>query len=302
MDDATVKLINTEFVPLAHHGWGFGEVLTARGEVVAPRLVAGDTGGPDGKNNPLAPKRLRAVLEKFKRLPPEKRLARVEDLPGIWKGKALPQPPAGGLILRQYRRTLHRNAEGRMSRQALRHDFLWMTRAEWRSLVPKQPRVGDSFTAPPFLVSRIAAHHAQVIVDAGALQVSATPKPSLTFTVEQASPEQVRLRVRGSFQVTESQSYEVLHGTADYQVHGCLEYDVKKKTFRRFDLAALGEVTNFRKDSGPPKGKTMLGGLVFELCPGATPWERTPPGRLAFGGLGQYFKAGPGQTRGRRQE
>src|SRR4051812_13220810 len=111
MDDATVRLLNTEFVPLAHHGWGFGEVLTARGEVVAPRLVAGDTGGPDGKNNPLAPKRLRAALEKFKRLPVEKRLARVEDLPGAWKGKALSQPPAGGLILRQYRRTLHRDAE-----------------------------------------------------------------------------------------------------------------------------------------------------------------------------------------------
>src|SRR5215831_14470181 len=101
MDDTTVKLINQEFVPLAHYGWGFGEVLTARGEVVAPRLVAGDTGGPDGKNNPLAPGRLRAVLEKFKQLPLEKRQPRIEDLPRMWKGKALPQPPAGGLILRQ---------------------------------------------------------------------------------------------------------------------------------------------------------------------------------------------------------
>src|SRR5205807_1907887 len=82
-------------------------------EAAAPRLVAGDTGGPDGKNNPLAPKRLRAILEKFKQLPPEKRLARVEDLPTTWKGKALPQPPAGGLILRQYRRIIHRDAEGR---------------------------------------------------------------------------------------------------------------------------------------------------------------------------------------------
>ena len=62
----------------------------------------------------MAPKRLRAALEKFKQLPPEKRQARVEELPGIWKGKALPQPPEGGLILRQCRRVLHRDAEGRM--------------------------------------------------------------------------------------------------------------------------------------------------------------------------------------------
>src|SRR3954447_23842446 len=103
MDDATVKLINKEFVPLSHYGWGFGEVLTARGEVVVPRLVAGDTGGPDGKNNPLAPKSPRAAREKFKAPPAEKRKAKVEELPASWKGKALPQPPAGGIVLRQYR-------------------------------------------------------------------------------------------------------------------------------------------------------------------------------------------------------
>src|SRR5436309_3214028 len=130
MDDATVKLINAEFVPLSHPGWGFGEVLTARGDVVVPRLVAGDTGGPDGKNNPLAPKRLRAALEKFQQLPPEARQPKVEDLPGTWKGKALPQPPAGGLVLRQYRRVLHKDSEGGISPQALTHDFLWMTKAE----------------------------------------------------------------------------------------------------------------------------------------------------------------------------
>ena len=45
-----------------------------------------------------------------------------------------------------------------MSRQAISHDFLWMTRAEWQALMPEGPRVGDSFTAPSFLVSRIAAH------------------------------------------------------------------------------------------------------------------------------------------------
>ena len=37
---------------------------------------------------------------------------------------------------------------------------------------------------------------------------------------------------------------------------------------------------------------------MFELSPGDTPWERTPPGRLAFGGGGptgplhNYFKTG----------
>src|SRR5436190_197261 len=180
MDDATVKLINSEFVPLAHNGWGFGEVLTARGEVVVPRLRSGDTGGPDGANNPFAPKRLRAALEKFKQLPADKRTASIEELPSSWRGKAFPAPPAGGIILKQYRRALHRDAAGEMHRQSLLHDFLWMTRAEWQSLVPEQPRVGDSCTAPSFLVTRIGSHHAQILTAAGALKINATPKSSLT--------------------------------------------------------------------------------------------------------------------------
>ncbi len=291
MDNATVELINKEFVPLSHSGWGFGEVLTARGEVVVPRLVAGDTFGPDGKNNPMAPKRLRAALEKFKELPPEKRKAEVENLPAMWKGKALPQPPAGGLVLKQYRRALHKDAEGETSRQ-LTHDFLWMTKAEWQSLVPERPRVGDSFMVPQFLVSRIALNHAQVVTSSCALKLNDTPKPILMLTVEEASPEQLRMRLQGTFKVTEHND-SLINGITEYQVSGCLNYDVKKKIFTRFDLVALGEVTNRRKDVVVPEGKTFVGALMFELSPGASPWERTPPGRLAFGGLDQYFKPGP---------
>src|SRR6478736_686337 len=161
MDDATVELINKEFVPLVSTAWGFGEVLTARGEVIAPRLVTADTGGPNGANNPFAPKRLHAALEKFKQLPPEKRTASVEQLPDSWKGKALASPPAEGLILKQYNRGFHRDAERKMhpDGQVLQHDSLWMTKAEWQSLVPEQPKVGDSMTVPAFLVSRFGVHH-----------------------------------------------------------------------------------------------------------------------------------------------
>lgn len=299
MNDETVKLINQEFVPLAVNGGRFGEILTARGEVVAPALISGDTGGPDGKNNPLAPKRLKEALEEFKKLPPEKKRASTEELPKSWKDKANPyaQSPADGLILRQYRRVIHRDAEGRMHRQALYHDFLWMTKAEWQSLVPEQRRVGESFAAPDFLVSRIALHHAQVVASACALRLNDTPKPMLTLTVEEASPDQLRFRVQGIFKVTEHNDL-LINGIAEYQICGCLHYDAKKKIFTRFDLAALGEVANRRKDVVVPEGRTFVGGWMFELSPGDTPWERTPPGRLAFGGGGpssplhNYFKTG----------
>lgn len=291
MDEETVKLINQEFVPLVASAWGFGEVLTARGEIVAPHLPQGDTGGPNGTNNPFAPKRLHAALEKFKQLPPEKRTARVEELPDSWKGKAEPNPPAEGLILKQYRRGLHKDADGAMHRQYLHHDSLWMTKAEWQALVPQQPRVGDSITVPESLVSRIGHHHAQIVNPATSLRISVAPKPVLTLTVEDASPDQVRLRLQGCFQVTEYQG-PLTNGLIDYQVCGCLHYDVKKKAFSRFDMVALGDVTNIRKDVFLPKGRTMVAGLLFELSPGVTPWERTPPYDRISGGGGEavYFK------------
>jgi hypothetical protein len=293
MDDATVELINKEFVPLVSLEWGFGEILTSRGEVVAPRLKDGDTGGPNGANNPFAPKRLHAALAKFKQLPPGKRTARVEELPDIWKGKAEPPPPAGGLILKQYRRVIHKDGDGRLYRHDLYHDFVWMTRAEWQSLVPEQPRVGDSFTVPAFLVTRIGRHHAQIINPSASVRINAPPKPTLTLTVEDVSPEQLRLRLQGSFQVTEYQT-PLTNGVIDYQVCGCLHYDVKKKAFRRFDMVAYGDVANLRKDAiGPPKGRTMAAGLLFELIPGTTPWERTPPyDSVSNGGKNVYFKVG----------
>jgi len=290
MADSTVELINKEFIPLAANGWGFGAVLTARGEEVAPALRSGDTGGPDGTNNPFAPKRLRAVLEKFKKLPPEKRTATSEDLPRSWKGKALAEPPAGGLILKKYSRGFHRDAKGKMhpDGQVLYHDSLWMTKAEWQSLVPERPKVGDSRTVPAFLVSRLGVHHGSALGPANGVRISKTPKPTLTVTVEAASPDRLRLRLHGSLQISEFVG-QLKIGVIDYQVSGCLHYDVKKKTFSRFDMVAVGDVTGTA--SPPPKGRTMVAVLQFELSPGETPWQRTPP--FSGGGQGAYFKAGP---------
>jgi hypothetical protein len=290
MADSTVELINKEFVPLAANGWGFGAVLTARGNVVAPPLRSGDTGGPDGTNNPFAPKRLHAVLEKFKQLPAEKRTASSEELPNSWKGKALANPPAEGIILKKYNRGFHRDAAGKMHSdgQVLHHDSLWMTKAEWQSLVPEHPHVGDSTTVPAFLVSRLGVHHGSGICPANGVKISPTPKPILMLTVEDVSPDQLRLRLYGSLQVSEYVS-PLKIGVIDYQVCGCLHYDVKKKSFTRFDMVAVGDVT--LTASSPPKGKTMVAVLLFELSPGTTPWQRTPP--HSCGGQGAYFKAGP---------
>src|SRR5262249_52306448 len=161
---------------------------------------------------------------------------------------------------------------------------LWMTKAEWQSLVPEQPRVGDSFTVPAFLVSRLGVHHGSAF-GANGVKISATPRPTLTLTVEDASPDQLRLRLQGSLQTSEYVA-PIRVAVVDYQVCGCLQYDVKKKTFSRFDMVAVGDVTG--TESPPPKGRTRVAVLLFELSPGDTPWQRTPP--FSNGGQGEYFK------------
>jgi hypothetical protein len=152
--------------------------------------------------------------------------------------------------------------------------------------------VGESLTAPDFLATRIGSYHAQIMNPSASVRLEPNPKPSLTLTVEEASPEQLRLRLHGSFRVTEYQ-IPLTNGVIDFQVCGCLHYDLKKKGFSRFDMVAYGDVAKLRKDgAGPPKGGTMAAGLLFELSPGTVPSERTPPyGRVWSGNA--YFKGGP---------
>ena len=112
--------------------------------------------------------------------------------------------------------------------------------------------------------------------------------------MEEASPELHRLRLHGSFQVTEYQT-PLTNGVIDYQVSGCLHYDVRKESFTRFDMVAYGDVAKLREDVvGPPKGRTMVASLLFELSRGATPWERTPPYIRVSNGGGEavYFNTG----------
>lgn len=304
MDDATVKLINEEFVPLAAP-LGYGRVLTPTREEVAPACDAHKIpNGPEDGNNPFAPQRLKTVLAKFKMMPAEKREPSVDWLPADWwKAQKVAQPPKGGLILRQYVRRLTRDANKKLGQPSdVEHDFLWMTEAEWRSLVPKMRAEGAKQPVPAFLVRRIGRHHSDALEASLDVRLKAEPAPSLTMTVESASADQLRLCLEGSFRVVvmhHQEKEELAPADIAYRLHGYLCYDVKKDTFTRFDVAVLGEVIPKNPDgyslwprdnfSGKLfKDQTLMAGLFFELSPGDSPFERLPPSRAAFGGLAEW--------------
>jgi hypothetical protein len=143
---------------------------------------------------------------------------------------ATAQPPEGGLILKIYGRYLARDSEGELRLTTLlrdfpgikdpatrypRHfdyyceanvDYLWLTEAEWKALIPARPRKGDRQPLPAPLVERICLYHllpSAMHSRIGDLWQAITDKQKgirareVTLTVEEASPDHVRLILDG---------------------------------------------------------------------------------------------------------
>src|SRR4051812_9969903 len=101
-------------------------------------------------------------LARWKKLPRAER-THLEDLGKYDPGRE-PAPPAGGLILNVYARGLsvpefgrlevYRNPRAHLSKEPGR-DHLWLTEAEWKSLVPGRPKKAQRFAVPKPLVDRM---------------------------------------------------------------------------------------------------------------------------------------------------
>jgi hypothetical protein len=234
---------------------------------------------------------------------PEEGLAKWEKLPeadrktledfGRYDPKLDPVPPPGGLILRVFARGLARAPDGRLevyrnpkahlSREAGR-DFLWMTRAEWQSLVPAEPRPGQRRAVPAPLVDRVCRRYLIDLVrvggEGGPRGRADTLHEELTLTVESADADRVRLRLDGS---AAFRTHGPEHGApgkegrADaFRLLGFLDYEARKQAFTRFDVVALSETGHFDEAAR----KVLPLGVAFELTRGDTPADRTRPHSL----------------------
>ncbi len=79
-------------------------------------------------------------------------------------------------------------------------DHLWLKRSEWRSLVPASAKKGDRIDMPAALAERLLRYH---LVDntrgePSFWEAREVRKKSLTWTVERATQEEMRLRLDGS--------------------------------------------------------------------------------------------------------
>lgn len=190
-------------------------------------------------------------------------------------------PPAGGVVLKVFIRSLARDDQGRLHAPAkvdlnnpgappidaqAQRDHLWITAEEAASLVAGPRSKGQKSPAPAFLADRICRFY---------LKDSATCIPgtsaskyggfsgAMTSIVTESTESLLRLRLEGSAQ----------GNGPEFQLRGAIDYDVRKKTFTRFDLTAFSEKGHTEKSSG----QTTPLGIAFELGSAERALDRVPP-------------------------
>jgi hypothetical protein len=179
-------------------------------------------------------------------------------------------------------------------------DHLWLTEAEWKSLLPAVARVGEKAPAPKEITDRILRWHLNPLAvygETNALGKSEVRGGELTLTVETVSASSVRLRLHGFARLGKSPPAPVAKGKCacidqwgyEPRLLGFIDYDDVKKVITRFDVVALGD--HFGRlgiaDSAARIGLQPLG-ISFELVTGNAPADRIPPGRTAT--AKNYFK------------
>ncbi len=274
---------------------------------------------------------VKKALEKWNALPAAERApgaVKVGELGEIDVQRALPTPPEGGLILKVYYRAFMRDGgkfryvtgkdlwhdekgakteaefdrlyPGHITTPQAQSDHMWLTEAEWKSLLPAVPRKGEKFTVPAAITDRIMRWHLNplsVYGETTALGPKEVRAGELTLTVAAASASSVRLRLDGFARLGKEAPAAVAEGKCacidrwgyEPRLLGFVEYEPRKKVITRFDVVALGD--HFGRlgiaDSASRIGLQPLG-ITFELVKGDAPADRIPPGRTPT--AKNYFK------------
>src|SRR5262249_12427644 len=111
---------------------------------------------------------LREALDRWERLPAAERRPGAVPVDDLRPDPRLPRPPPpGGLLAPAHTRALERGPAGWRAadlelcgaRPEAQRDHLWLTEAEWRGLVPADPKPGDRAPVPAAVAHRIFRFH-----------------------------------------------------------------------------------------------------------------------------------------------
>jgi hypothetical protein len=263
---------------------------------------------------------LNEALQKWNKLPESVRKPGGITLPEPKSAprKALIAPPQNGLVLRVFQRNLKRGPKGAVAlitKKELKDrklypdigwewgenvfaqpmpDVMWLREAEWKALVPPNPKKNDQLEVPASVKMRLFRYH----LTNGTFGLPGEWRPKeirrgeLKLTVEAVSPV-VRLRLHGSALLATGADLAKAMRGYDAQLSGILEYDPAKKAFTRFDLVSLGDFWggDYEGNRFIRPGRNPFG-IAFELASGDRPTDLVPPRGMPFKNFGpQYFAA-----------
>jgi hypothetical protein len=201
---------------------------------------------------------LRQVAEMYARLPESQRkpTKAIED-----ENRPMPLPPKGGLVLTIYDVPLLPAEDGLCSGGGSRgvpgpqRQSLWLTEAEWKSLLPENPRAGATTAVPAKLVQRIClfgmrsatAWHVEHFWDPDSVR-----QGEIKLTTLEATASSVRMRVHGSVVLLKKSGIKTrsdskietppdLEDRYDASLEGQLVYEPPQKKITRWEMVVLGD-------------------------------------------------------------
>jgi hypothetical protein len=255
--------------------------LTADGELLAYKNA--------GQNAHVMREVLQQALSRWRALSAERRqpgAVQVGD-PAAVDRRYVRELPPGGLALRVFTRALDRDGKGDYCDAACKvgsgdeagRDHLWLTRDEWKSLVPAQKKPGTTINVPKPIAERIARFHLIDNTRGEPPMWSQEDIRQLTMTLRliDATDDRLKLRFAGEVLLATAADPSSAKRGFDARLAGILEYDPAKGEFVRFDGVAVGdhwgEGTYTR---GARPGRTALG-VAFELADLKSPADLVPP-------------------------
>jgi hypothetical protein len=267
--------------------------LTADGKLLAYKNA--------GQNPEVMRETLRQGLREWQKLPEERRkpdAVKIEDLKKVDPQYAR-KPPVGGLIVNVSTRILDHEKDSfcrgtcrTLGGDAAARDHLWLTEAEWRSLIPGEPKKGESAPVPAAIAERILRFHLtdNTRGEPNMWRREDIRSKDLRLTVDEVTPASVRLRLDGPAVLATKEDVEKAERGFDVRLLGYIGYDRSKKAIDRFDVVAVGDhwgEGTYTRRARP--GKMPLG-VAFELSDGKSGADLVPP--QAAREVNEYFGRG----------
>jgi hypothetical protein len=247
----------------------------------------------------------RRALQSWNDLPQAERKAGAVQVGSAGKPDArIPTPPPGALLLQVFESRLVGSLKGELKRRDKHETFswgeyepgrdqIWLSEAEWQAIVPAVVKKGEHYPLPAAVAGRMLARLTDWSEANGASwQKQHVRAQDLTLTVDDVSPNALRLRLEGSVRLAHDAPKEAvryhpslrpLHhedpkasARFDGQLLGYLNYDLQKKAFTRFDVVALGEYVGPLLNPFRTEDRQTF--YLIKPCPLGVTFEIAPPG------------------------